>query len=118
LTYFFKKCILGAENYEVNTMVGGCAIPSAVKFLDNRTPAEDEVWSYIWDHPGEMTQEQISEKFGLSPQEFGRIMDRLFDISFILEKDGKIFPTTLAAIMVEAYERLEKFYEEAQNSKR
>ena len=99
----------------------GCGIGIAAQFWENKTVAEDEVWSYIWDHPGEMTQEQISEKFGLSPQEFGRIMDRLFDIRFILEKDGKIFPTTLAAVMIkayEAYERLEKFYEEAQNSKR
>ncbi len=95
-----------------------CGISDAVQFLENKTVPEDEVLSYIRVHPGEMTQEQINKKFGLSPREFGGIIERLLEIRFILEKNGKVFPTTFAAIMIEAYETLERCYKEDQNSKR
>ena len=94
----------------------GCGIGSAVQFWENKTVAEDEVLSYIWDHPGEMTQVEIYEKFGLPPQELISILERLSNIRFIREENGKVFPTLFAAAMIkayEAYERLEKFYEEA-----
>ncbi len=83
---------------------------NAVQFLDSISPAEDEFLSYFLDHPGEMLPEQLGEKFGLSPQELATLMDRLFEIRFISEKNG-IFPTVFAALVIKSHKELQGIFE-------
>ena len=93
-------------------MTNGCddLIANAVHFLGNKTVAEEEVLAYLFGHPGEM-KEQLGERFGLSPQEFGNLMNRLFDISFILETNGRVFPTVFAALVIKSHKELQGIFE-------
>jgi predicted transcriptional regulator len=79
----------------------------AVVFLKNITVQQQTIWTAILENPGQ-EKEKIVSSFGLSSSEFESIMKRLFEISFILEQDGKIFPTKYGALMVEGHKEAKK----------